>query len=385
VPSRMPREIPAAKNNRIRFVSASIRFKNAREEITKALLSDIPTVDESKIINAYQLSRRTLGPYVTLDWEHRDQILNLIHKIKSYARDETRKRPLNIMMQAEPGSGKSHFINCIAEALDYFNVSAVSFNMGSLQTIDDLSHPLEAIRNLKVVDKLPILFLDEFDSDQSRFPMLLPLLWDGELHIGHRDLKLGKLIIILAGSTPIISKAMKSAKSMQNNSNNDASKLTDLLSRINGGEFKIPPLDLHERERDRRIDKICLSISLLQQRFGKNLQLIPWPLLRFIAKCRFRYGVRSIAHLIDTIQVPNSFLYGDSARETTSNNSENSISMNDLNFPFDSVTSLKNSSLAYHLLIEADEEPDTIIETWNSIKTCKTLVRFQEEERPEEI
>jgi hypothetical protein len=51
--------------------------------------------------------------------------------------------------------------------------------MASLHSIDDLTQPLDEIRNLKVVDRLPILFLDEFDSNPANFPMLLPLMWDG--------------------------------------------------------------------------------------------------------------------------------------------------------------------------------------------------------------
>ena len=89
----------------------------------------------------------------------------------------------------------------MARSFRLWNVDAASvdYNMANLQSIEDLSQPLDAIRNLKVIDKLPILFLDEFDSDKRNYSLLLPLLWDGELHIGHSNLMLGKLVIILAG------------------------------------------------------------------------------------------------------------------------------------------------------------------------------------------
>ena len=66
---------------------------------------------------------------------------------------------------------------------------------------DDFTKPLDAVRNLKVNDKLPLLFLDEFDCDDRNYPILLPLLWDGELQVGQRDLKVGKVVIILGGLT----------------------------------------------------------------------------------------------------------------------------------------------------------------------------------------
>ncbi len=55
----------------------------------------------------------------------------------------------------------------------------------------------------------------------------------------------------------------------------EGGKLIDLVSRINGGEIEIPPMDLVENGRDRRADKICLTISLLRARFGTDLELIP--------------------------------------------------------------------------------------------------------------
>ena len=64
---------------------------------------------------------------------------------------------------------------------------------------------MDAVRNFKVLDKMPILFPDEFDSDPSKYALLLPLLWDGEVHVGHRDLKTGmgmRLVVYYRSSYP---------------------------------------------------------------------------------------------------------------------------------------------------------------------------------------
>src|SRR5436853_4340210 len=79
-------------------------------------------------------------------------------------------------------------------------------------------------------------------------------------------------------------------------------KLVDLLSRINGGIINIPDLDLRSEHRDRRVDKVCIAVGLSKARFGDDLSEMPRSLLRFIAHTTFRYGVRSIAHLIDLIE-----------------------------------------------------------------------------------
>src|SRR5581483_7503735 len=142
-------------------------------------------------------SESLLKGYATLDEPHRAEIANLMQQITAYLRDATRKRPLNALMLAAPGAGKSHFIKQLAGAMKAERVQAVTFNMATMQSPDDMAQPIDELRNLKVNDRFPLLFLDEFDSDASSYPALLPLLWEGALHIGHRDLRLGKAVIVL--------------------------------------------------------------------------------------------------------------------------------------------------------------------------------------------
>ena len=292
-------------------------------------------------------------------------------------------------MMAEPGSGKSYFINCLASHMGKENVSAVTYNMATLTNIEDLIQPLENVRNLKVVDKLPLLFLDEFDSTVENYSLLLPLLWDGELHLGRANLKLGKIVIILAGSDSSLQRVMNDAKIMNKTKIEGPKKLPDLLSRINGGVFRIPSLDIITKNRDSRVEKICLAIALLQKRFGPELELAPWSLLNFVANLGFRYGVRSIAHLIEAISC-------DYKIDVT-------LSPEKVKLPLGTARELRNSSLAYHLIFSAEfndtshididkdeklkkddkeqsvkDNANSIIDYWKKIKNCKTLIRIQE-------
>ena len=335
-------------------------YAAARSLIEREIISTEQPESEIDLTTAVELSAQLLGEYVNLDWEHRGAILSLGSRIQSYANDKSRSRPLNIMMQAEPGSGKSHFIKCLANTRRFRGeVAAVTFNMAGMQGVEDLTQPLDAVRNLKVLDKTPILFLDEVDSDPQKYALLLPLLWDGELHVGHRDLKTGKVVIILAASGRSIDQAMKNAKSMQKVEAPDGTKLVDLLSRINGGEFSIPELDAVKEGRDRRTDKVCIAISLLKQRYGDSLDMVPWCLLRFIALTKFRYGVRSITHLIELLPAPDLEKPG--------------LIVDKL--PFQNVEKLKASSLAYHLI--SDDGPAAVMEHWkDSIEHKQVLVRI---------
>lgn len=179
-------------------------------------------------------------------------------------------------------------------------------------------------------------------------------------YVGQRELRVGKVVVILAGSGIQIGEAMKTSKGMQRTSGAETGKLTDLLSRINGGELRIPDLDEVSSNRDRRVDKVCLTIALLRQRFSR-LTSAPWAFLRFVADTKFQYGVRSISHLIDVIPSKDIDIV--------------SLQVKDLSLPLGNVSMLKSSSLAYHLV--AEDGPAAIVETWKTLRACDVSVSFQ--------
>lgn len=193
----------------------------------------------------------------------------------------------------------------------------------------------------------------------------MPLLWDGEFHFTSRDIKLGKVIIILGGSNY----ELMSLRFQESDSGIFPLKTWDLFSRINGGFFEIPSLELVKEDRDRRVDKICISISLLKQRFGKNLQIIPWSILKFIGNTKFKFGVRSIAHLVDLIPHPKNFT--------------SFIDSSDLILPISSLDELKESSLFYH--ISLDQNLQEIINLWKNIKNINAKIRISSPEENEFI
>lgn len=340
------------------------RLEAARQVIQNSVV-EANTDPDARFGLAIAESETLLPGYATLDHQHRGEIQKLINEIRAYLGDASRKRPFNALMLAAPGAGKSHFIRQLANAMGNERVQAVTFNMATMQSPDDMAQPIDELRNLKVNDRFPLLFLDEFDSDPSRYPALLPLLWDGELQISHRDLKLGKAVIVLAGSNPDLPKVMDEAAKMRLENDNaegfvPASKLVDLLSRISGGVITIPDLDLRSENRDRRVDKVCVAVALMKNRFGRNLNEIPRSLLTFIAQTRFRYGVRSIAHLIDVIEskaIRNGHLKAKS-----------------LGLPIASERALQESNLKLHLVDK--DRGFGIVNRWKLLSKDKMVVKL---------
>jgi len=318
--------------------------------------SSVSTFDRILFLLSNDLSSRSLTGYSTLDGSHIENIEAIISKIQKYSEDSSQKRPLNFLMLASPGAGKSHFIKCIAEKLRDQKVQAITFNMTALQTNEDLIPAIDAARNMKVEDRIPLLFLDEFDSKPSNVPLLLPLLWDGELNLGQRDLKLGRSIIVLAGSDPQLPGIMDSARSMRTDVGVPQGmnpKIVDLLSRINGGVVEIPAFYDPAHSIDRRVDKACIAIQRLRSKFGEGLKSVPRGLLRFIADADFRYGARSVSHLIELIPYRKNL---------------DRLRNRDLKLPLQNANALKHSSRAYHLIDE--EQVHGIINLWKSVDSA---------------
>jgi hypothetical protein len=302
----------------------------------------------------YENSLFSLDGYATLDWKHLEDIKSLMQTIEVYSKEAGRKRPLNIIMNAAPGSGKSHFVECLAHEMSEDGIDAVTFNMASMNSIEDLVHPLDAVRNLKVIGKLPLLLLDEFDSKKENYALLLPLLWDGEIRVHEKVLGVGKIVIILAGSKPEIAEAIANARNMAVQAKADESKLVDMVSRINSPELTIPDLN----HPDRKVDKICVTISLLRRRFRPNLVHIPWALLRFVSDTTFRHGVRSITNLVDLI-----------AKEAFR---DESLDVASLDLPLETEEKLASSHLSYHIIAT---DVSTLVKQWNTNSKCTELVK----------
>ena len=254
----------------------------------------------SSFSSARDSALSSISGYSSLDFKHIHDIQSVISSMSAYIEDDSLKRPRNFMLVSSPGSGKSHLVNCIAKTLGRNQTEVAPFNMATMQSIDDLANVVDAARNIIADRKLPIIFLDEFDSKDDNYSLLLPLLWDGELSTGSRQLRLGRAIFLLAGSRRELPSLVREAR--QCNTPPDApqhsapSKQADLLSRINGSVVQIPSL----QNGTGMVGKVVLAIHLLRLRFHDCLQ-VPMALLWFIAHARFRYDVRSIATMIDLI------------------------------------------------------------------------------------
>ena len=233
--------------------------------------------------------------FLTLDMNFRLSFLELRTKLKDYLSNTDIKRPYNILIMAKPGSGKSYFVNCLSKVA---SIPLVGGNLSGKNSIENLITVINEVRNYKVVNKVPILSLDEADSDPNNISLLLPLLYDGEISYKGQLLKIGRCIIICIVSD---TKLVNYIKKQQNEKFilKKYQKIVDFKSRFNGGFFSIPSIN----EKRRRFDKVWIAFELLRKRFG-YVGSIPIYFLQFIANSKFLHEVRSLEALINAI--PNS-------------------------------------------------------------------------------
>lgn len=308
-----------------------------------------------------------LRVYATLRFDHITEIYEVINAIELYRNDMTVSRPLNFLLLATPGSGKSQLVKSIVAKLAESAVGLKSFNMATMTSKADLAPVLDAARNYIVDGKMPLVFLDEFDSHESYYPLLLPLLWDGELDVGSGDLRIGKSVFFLAGSRASLPNRLETAREMhgRQTKNKDDDKLVDLFSRINGRVVEIPSLAGSRKKT--APDKVIIAMHLLGQRF-KACKEVPRSILAFVAETEFRYEARSIATLINQIS-----LQSEEPGEQISR-----LTKEDLNtLPLSETKVLKQSPLTFHLLHEDGE--DGLVDAWRSAMEIGGYQRIYDE------
>jgi hypothetical protein len=133
------------------------RVQEARTVIQNTIIDRLGDPDR-RFILAVEESESLLKGYATLDDQHRGEIQKLITDIAAYLQDTSRKRPFNALMLAAPGAGKSHFIKQLAGAMKENRVQAVTFNMATMQSPDDMAQPIDELRT----SRLMIAFLSYF-------------------------------------------------------------------------------------------------------------------------------------------------------------------------------------------------------------------------------
>jgi hypothetical protein len=168
---------------------------------------------ESANLTEEQLtSDGTIGRYVTCTEGFKKELSALERTVMTYVGREKPSRPLNLLLAANPGSGKSFLVKELSRQISG-ETEFLEYHVASFRTLDDLFAIFQRIQSLNLEGKLPFVLLDEVDGKvggEYIFPNLLAPLWDGVFHIGQERHHLGRAVLFFAAS------ALLSSPSIQN-------------------------------------------------------------------------------------------------------------------------------------------------------------------------
>ena len=302
------------------------------------------------ILPALKAAQSVLPGFATVDSSLVASIQDLRNNLLDYIADSTRYRPYNVLLLAPPGSGKSHFINCLAK---HVKSAAAIGNLSIESASDVLIYAVNEARNSKAQDIVPVLFLDEVDSRPSLIPSLLPLLWDGEFFTRGQVLKLGRCIIFCAASRP---------EFRGQGQLTGIAKIEDFLSRFNGGAFEIPPID----NETRRFDRVFIAVQLIKRRF-------PWVinvgigLLQWLALVPVQHQVRSMEFLVSLIPPIREVIVGIGLGDGDATQKKIIDAL--------STSDSSGSPLGFHI---ATEHRTSALELWDMLSRYEEVVQISE-------
>jgi hypothetical protein len=149
--------------------------------------------------------RLTIGKVTLFDRNEIENIRNIRTQIDFYDRYEDGKKPLNITVFGPPGAGKSFIVKELAKSMfegKKTKPDFLIFNLSQFKDATELPGAYHAIRDSVLRGNLPIVFWDEFDSNEYEWlkSMIAPM-QDGEFQEGREIHPIGKAIFIFAGGT----------------------------------------------------------------------------------------------------------------------------------------------------------------------------------------
>ena len=170
-----------------------------------------------------------LGDFILTDVKQRRVLRGFRDVINRYVLGSGRTRPLNCVVAAPPGSGKSFLVGEIGKTTD---CEVIEVNCAQVSSPEDFAESVSQVQNV-APNRSPLLFLDEADTDQKLYAQMLTPLWESKIRVrGQLRQWRARCVNIL-----VVSK-LKTVEEFRSHllaeEVRKTSKSADLLSRLNG-------------------------------------------------------------------------------------------------------------------------------------------------------
>lgn len=178
--------------------------------------------------------RLSLGKISVFDRSEIENIKNIRKQVDFYDRYDDGKKPLNIVVFGPPGAGKSFIVKALANSMfegKKTKPTFLTFNLSQFKDEAELSGAFHSVRDEVLRGKLPIVFWDEFDSnDYGWLKSMIAPMQDGEFQDGREVHPIGKSIFVFAGG---VTYTMKHFTDKMEEPDYIVKKGPDFQSRIN--------------------------------------------------------------------------------------------------------------------------------------------------------
>jgi hypothetical protein len=143
------------------------------------------------------------GKLFTTDRDEIEALRNLKRLMEAYAEENGDAKPLSLAVFGPPGAGKSFGIKQVAEAvIEKDRRDILVFNLSQFDDPEDLIGAFHQVRDKVLEGKLPLVFWDEFDSQDYRWlQYLLAPMQDGKFQERQITHPIGRCVFVFAGAT----------------------------------------------------------------------------------------------------------------------------------------------------------------------------------------
>lgn len=203
-----------------------------------------------------------IGNFICNNEDLRKELVATEKIIDSYFKKPERKRPLNILISAPPGSGKSFLLKQFVTKLD------TVYQEYNLSTLIDKKEVFSVFRFIEQENEkgiTPIIFIDEVDTavnEEYIFPYFISAMSDGKSSQSTQVIKCCSAIIAFAGSGLFESSEMDDSWSLTRYGASTLSKAVGLITKI---VDKVKYEHTYYKWRDEKIESLKTNSSKINK------------------------------------------------------------------------------------------------------------------------